>query len=257
MIIAIDIGNTNIKIAVCHQDKIIYNYILSTNHKKTTYEYFIYFNSFITQKNINIQCIKGVVISSVVPIVSAVIEDMCKQYLQIDPIFITNESILYSNITINLNQRNIGTDRIADLVAAQKLWPNKDLLVIDMGTVTVFNLLDKHGSLYGQIITPGISCLIHSMRSQTASLPQVNLHKTDKLISKSTDTSIKSGLYWGYIAMIEGIIKQIITEDKKKFFIIATGGGSNLFIDNKNIHIIDISLTIKGILHLYNAQHPI
>ncbi|KJV69577.1 type III pantothenate kinase [Candidatus Neoehrlichia procyonis] len=258
MIIAIDIGNTNTKIAICHQSTIMHHCILSTCYKRTTYEYFILLNAFTNQKNIKLQHIKYVVISSVVPNINPVIENMCKQHLQVDPIFITNESISNLDITINLDQNSIGNDRIADLVAAQKLWPNQDLLVIGMGTVTVFNLLDKHGSLYGQIITPGIPCLTQSIRSQTALLPQVNLQKTNKLISKSTAESIGSGLYWGYVTMTEGIIKQIFNEEKKNFLIIATGGGSNLFYNNKNIHIIDTLLTIKGILYLHNnitSQH--
>ncbi|ACZ49505.1 pantothenate kinase [Anaplasma centrale str. Israel] len=253
MMVAVDVGNTSTKIALYENGTVVDQWRISTCKNRTAAEYFACLSVLASHGSVDLLAgVRGAAISSVVPVVNGHIEELFECFFGISPVFVTNSHADLFGLRILLTQPTIGADRVADLVAAKILWPARDLLVIDMGTVTVFNLLDKDGALYGQVMAPGVSCLIHSMRECTALLPQTLVREPEKIVCGSTAPSLEAGLYWGYRTMVEGITKQIIREGGARIpYVVATGGGVNLFGNCNYIDHIDRLLTIKGIVQIY------
>ncbi|QGR02262.1 type III pantothenate kinase [Ehrlichia ruminantium] len=249
----IDIGNTNIKFGICINNKIIQTIRISSQPRKTADEYFVFFSSMVNQLHIDDFTITSIIISSVVPSITKPIIELSTNYFNINPIIINNYHADICNIKIDLNDKLLGSDRLASIIGAVTLYPNKNLLVISMGTATVFNLISKERSIYGQVIAPGVHIMAQSMRQHTALLPEISQIKVNKVVHNTLFYAIEAGVYWGYIAMVEGIVKQILHEEKKDLYTIATGGNATLFSDHKNvIKNIDADLTTKGMIHLYN-----
>ncbi|MFV9838684.1 MAG: type III pantothenate kinase [Aaplasma endosymbiont of Hyalomma asiaticum] len=259
MISIIDIGNTNLKFALFEGGRFLHSWRISVSSIGTAAGIYAVLKVLCTSKNIDIHCLKGAAISSVVPSTYGTIKELFESFLGIMPVFITGAHADLFGIRVLVEEKivaaetvQIGPDRVADVVAARTLWPDRDLLVVDMGTVTVFNLLDKSGTLLGQVFAPGLSCLTKSMSACAALLPQVCVNVPSKVICNSSISSMESGLYWGYISMVEGIINRISAEALgMSLYVVATGGGSNLVGNNAPIHETDSLLTIKGILQIY------
>ncbi|AUO55008.1 type III pantothenate kinase [Ehrlichia canis] len=253
MLIAIDVGNTNVKFAICTSNRILKIIRIASQQAKTADQYFFYLNNIINQLNTDFKNINNIIISSVVPSITKPMLELSKNYFNINPIILDNNHADIFNIKINLQNKALGSDRLADIIAASNIYPNKDLLIIGMGTATVFNLLNKDKCIYGQVIAPGAHILAKSMRQFTALLPEVSVSKQDKVVHNNIYHAMESGVYWGYITMVNGMIEKIIKEEKKDLHVIATGGNSYLFFDHKTaINNIETDLTIKGILYLHN-----
>ncbi|KJV63333.1 MULTISPECIES: type III pantothenate kinase [Ehrlichia] len=253
MFVTIDVGNTNIKFAICVNNRIVKTITISSQPRRTADEYFIYLNSTINQLNINYQNINNIIISSVVPSITTSIIELSRNYFNTDPIILDNHHADLFNIKINLQNKALGSDRLADIIAASNLYPNQDLLIIGMGTATVFNLLSSDKCIYGQVIAPGAHILAKSMRQYTALLPEVLVSKQDKVIQNNIYHAMESGIYWGYISMINGMIEKITNEEGKGLHVVATGGNSHLFFEHKTaINNIEADLTIRGLIQLHN-----
>ncbi|AHC39009.1 type III pantothenate kinase [Ehrlichia muris] len=253
MFITIDVGNTNIKFAICVNNRIVKTITISSQPRRTADEYFIYLNATINQLNINSQNINNIIISSVVPSITTPIIELSKNYFNTDPIILDNHHADLFNIKINLQNKALGSDRLADIIAASNLYPNQDLLIIGMGTATVFNLLNSDKCIYGQVVAPGAHILAKSMRQYTALLPEVLVSKQDKVIQNNIYHAMESGIYWGYISMINGMIEKITDEEGKGLHVVATGGNSHLFFEHKTaINNIEVDLTTRGLIQLHN-----
>ena len=249
----IDIGNTNIKFGICINNKIIQTIRISSQPRRTADEYFFFFNSMINQLHISNLTITDVIISSVVPSITKPMIELSTNYFNTTPTIINNYHADICNIKINLNDKLLGSDRLASIIGAVTLYPNKNLLIISMGTATVFNLVNKDKSIYGQVIAPGAHIMAQSMRQYTALLPEISQIKVNKIVHNTLFYAIEAGVHWGYIAMVEGMVKQILHEEKKDLNIVATGGNSTLFTDYSNvIKTIDTDLTMKGMIYLHN-----
>lgn len=250
MIAIVDIGNTNIKFAIYQQQVFLDSWVISSCPTRTAAELYVIISTLASRVEIDIRNLSGAAISSVVPAIDPKMKELFEAFLAIEPVFVTTSAASLFGIRICLAQEIIGADRISDLVAARTLFPGKDLLVIDMGTATVFNLMKNDGMVYGQVIAPGISCITKSLTA--ALLPQVCTRKLTNVVFNSTTPSLESGIYWGYISMVEGLIAKIIREENSKsLHVIATGGSSHLLQGSKQIHTIDRSLTMQGILKIY------
>ncbi|WP_249549074.1 type III pantothenate kinase [Anaplasma phagocytophilum] len=252
MLAIVDVGNTNIKFTIYVGEEFSESWCISTYHERTASELYAILRVLASQANIDIHRLVGAAVSSVVYAVNGSITEMFENFFNIIPVFITSAHASLLGINICLAQNTIGSDRLADVVAARTLYPDRDLLVIDMGTITVFNLVSKNGDLYGQVLSPGLACLVKSVRLCTAALPQVCVNKPTKVISDATAPSLESGLYWGYLSMVEGVIQRILKEESgKSLQIVATGWASDFFHDAAHVLSIDKLLTTKGILQIY------
>ncbi|MDB1135364.1 type III pantothenate kinase [Candidatus Anaplasma sp. TIGMIC] len=253
MIAVVDVGNTNIKFAISADGEFTQCWRISVSYDRTAAELYAILQVLVEGTGIDLRKLKGAAVSSVVPSVNNSIRELFESFLGVTPVFVTCAHSLVLDLGVHFEQKFIGSDRFADLVAARTSWPNQNLLVIDMGTITVFNLLNKEGSLYGQVLAPGLSCMTKSMSLGAALLPQVNVRGTpSKVVAGDLLSAIESGLYWGYVSMVEGTIARIVGEEKDKSLkVVATGGGSVFVKSCPHVYAVDELLTLKGILHIY------
>lgn len=253
MRVVIDIGNTNCKIAVCKQTKIINHWRMQTDARKTEDEYSALVQSFFTSANISVNEVEGVIICSVVPPILFTIQQMCKKLFNVPPLVVgpgvkTGLNIKYEN------PREVGADRIVNAVAALETYPARPLIIIDFGTATTYCYLNSKGDYLGGVITPGITIATEALYTHAARLPRIELKRPKSIIGKTTIDAMQAGVYYGIIAQVKGIVQQLALQGEQPL-VIATGGLVNLIAhDIQEIDIVDEMLTIKGLAIIYERN---
>ena len=246
MNLTIDIGNTNVMICIFKNNQIIKcNKVNVINFsKKKQYNFFK--KLFLKYKILN------VLISSVVPGISEKFFEIFDT-LKVDFFQIKN-LLRICNLKTNIrNKSSIGNDRLINIIYAKHLYA-KSKVIIDFGTATTIDVLDKHGVYDGGVITPGIDLSLKSLQMGTAKLPLVTFKKTNSIVGRSTKEAIQSGFFWGYVSMIQGLIQKIQKEKKTKFKIILTGGNAKFFEGCfENVIKIDEYFNSKGLNYLTNT----
>lgn len=245
MLLAIDAGNTNIVFAIYEGQEQVEQCRLDT----ITGSIPEVIND-IAQKYPEIT---DVIISSVVPKANDAFEKACSYLLKIDPIFVTHDNI---GIEIDLdNPEEVGADRIVNAVAVKAHYQSP-AIIVDFGTATTFDMVDTSGRYGGGVIAPGINLSLKALEQAAAQLPDIKIEKPAKVIGKNTVDAMQSGIYWGYIGLIEGTIKRIADEMGEKPFVIATGGLAPLFDKGTNmIEAVDGDLTMKGLVYIHASQN--
>ena len=256
MLLLIDCGNTNIVFAIAQNDSILKKWRINTDPKRTADEYYVWLIKLLEIENINLLSISDCIIASVVPDALFSLINFNKEYLKIEP-FIVGENNLKIGIDINIdNPSEAGADRIVNAVAVKKFY-NKPSIVIDFGTATTFDIISKSGSYEGGIIAPGVNLSLEALYMAASRLPRIKVDNTKNInvVGKNTKDSMYSGIYWGYISLIEGLVKRINEEKNFNYYVIATGGLSNLFSKNCSIiEKVDNELTLNGLIHIYNIN---
>jgi len=248
LLLGIDIGNTNVEFGFIEKE--IISFKISSNQNKSSDEWIFDLLSIHNFSSINKSEIKDVVISSVVPQLSEKIKLACQKFYNRDPKII-GEDLEYP-IKINYeNPQEVGADRIVNSVAALKLV-KPPIVVIDLGTAITFDVINEKGEYEGGAIFPGIDSSVSALFSKTAKLPKVNIQETISVIGKSTQKSIQSGIFYGYVSLIEGIVKRIKNELQKEPNIILTGGHSEIITKGLAInHKVEKELIMLGIKEIY------
>ncbi|MCC7305192.1 MAG: type III pantothenate kinase [Alphaproteobacteria bacterium] len=251
MLLAIDIGNTNTVFAVYKKDKLLNSWRCQSAAARTADEYAAFLHEMFSIQKITWKDIADIIISSVVPDADFNIRKFCKKYVGKDPVFITSK---ITGVEVLLDRpEEVGADRLVNAAAVKEFYKTP-AIVIDFGTATTFDVVDKKGRYAGGVIAPGINLSIKALAQAAARLPRVSVKKPEKVVGKSTVVAMQSGVYWGYIGLIEGIVKKISAEQKEKFFVLATGGLAPLFADNTSvIKKVDDDLTLKGLLCIYRS----
>ena len=256
MLLLIDCGNTNIVFAIAKNDRILKKWRINTDPKRTADEYYVWLIKLLEIEKINLLSISNCIIASVVPDALFSLINFNKEYLKIEP-FIVGENNLKIGIDINIdNPSEAGADRIVNAVAVKKFY-NKPSVVIDFGTATTFDIVSKSGSYEGGIIAPGVNLSLEALYMAASRLPRIKVDNTKNInvVGKNTKDSMYSGIYWGYISLIEGLVKRINEEKNFNYYVIATGGLSNLFSKNCSIiEKVDNELTLNGLIHIYNIN---
>ena len=253
MLFVIDIGNTNTNIGVFDGEKLLINWNVASDTKKTADEYGILFLSLLNSAQTKFLP-EASIISTVVPQLGETFRAALKKYLNIDAILISHKSKLPFKISLN-EPKELGADRIANAAAAVKLY-TLPAIVIDFGTATSFDIVDEHKNFVGGIITPGLKIQANSLSSFTSKLPKVKIEAPKQAIGKDTISAMLSGIVRGHACMIDGMIKLCEQELDKKANIIATGGFSSvLFPDmERKFDYINKDLTLLGLKHLYDLN---
>jgi type III pantothenate kinase len=246
MLLAIDIGNTNVTFGVFEGDRIKTTWRVSTAIHRTSDEYANTMLSLMERQGVTAGQIKDVVICSVVPPLLIIFEEVCKRYLKKPPLVV--EAGVKTGIRIDMdNPREVGPDRIVNAVAAHKLYGGP-VIVIDMGTATTLDVVSKDGSYIGGAIAPGIIISTEALFTRTAVLPRIELTLPKKAIGRNTIAAMQSGIVFGYIGLIEGIIGRIQAELDEKAKVVAAGGLASLIVDASNvINIVNADLTLVGL----------
>ena len=246
MNLTIDIGNTNVMICIFKNNQIIKSEKVNVTNFSTKKQHNFFKTIFLKYKILN------VLISSVVPEISEKFFEIFNT-LKVD-FFQIKKLLRISNLKTNIrNKSSIGNDRLVNILYAKHLYA-KSKVIIDFGTATTIDVLDKYGVYDGGVITPGIDLSLKSLQIGTAKLPLVNFKKTNSIVGKSTKEAIQSGFFWGYVSMIQGITQKIQTEKKTKFEIILTGGNAKFFKGCfENVIKIDEYFNSKGLNYLTNT----
>ncbi|MFT6331760.1 MAG: type III pantothenate kinase [Lentimonas sp.] len=246
MLLAIDIGNTNIVFGIFQEDKLLHKFRLETVFQKSEEDYAVEIvEAFLNQK---IDCLKilKVVISSVVPNLTSIIEKAVHKFYSSDVFTVGSNLKLKINNTLQ-NKQEVGFDRLLNSIAGYKKFGG-NLIIVDFGTATTFDIVGKDGEYLGGIIAPGVDLSIKALHEATAQLPKIQLKSQNNVIGKSTSEAMNSGIYFGYISLIEGLVEKIKVELGCDVKLILTGGLSNLFKDlAKNKDHIQPDLTLEGL----------
>ncbi len=253
MLLTVNIGNSNIRFGLFDNNinnmKCFKSWIIKSNLKKSLYKYiFLIKNTYIKHK-ISLQLIKNIVIGSVVPFLTNIFIKSLYKIHKIYPTIVNRYSI--SSVYHNSNQ--LGVDLYANAIAGYELYKEKNILIIDIGTALSFTCVGKKGFLKGIIIAPGVKTSLLSLISNTSLLSNVKLKKPFNILGNNTETCIQSGIIYGYLSMIEGLINKINKELNTNCFVIATGGLSHIYSSlTKMIHFYDKLHTIRGLKFLFH-----
>lgn len=246
MLLAIDIGNTNIMFSVFENLKITKSKIVRNKIIISENELYKIFNFLKNHKRLD-----GIIISSVVKKFNDLFKSFFIKHFNIKPFFTKNLLTDFSLKTEIKNKKSIGSDRIVNVIFAKTIT-KPPILIVDFGTATTIDFVNKNGVYEGGVITPGIDLSLLTLNKFTSKLPLVKFKKTKNIIACNTKSAIQSGFFWGYICMIEGLIKKIKKHKRVDPKLILTGGNARLFSDHiKNIFLIDDQLILKGLNYIF------
>lgn len=254
MLLAIDIGNTNITIGLFDKDEILGTFRMTTKIPRTSDEYGIFFCNLLNSKGVSCGDIDAAIMASVVPDVNHHIINGLIKYFNVNPIVVGPGIKTGLKIAIP-NPKEVGADRIVDAVAAYEIYGGP-VLVIDYGTATTHDLVLEDGTLVGGVTSPGIRIAAHALWQDAAKLPKIEIKKPDQILGRDTISSMQSGLVYGHIGQTEYIIRKIKDEaGLSKMTVVATGGlGKIIFDETDSIDYYDSNLTLKGLNMLYHKQ---
>jgi type III pantothenate kinase len=253
MLLAVDVGNTNIVLGVYDEDHLKVSWRISTNRMQTGDEYGIILKNLFLQGGINDSDLTGMVVSSVVPPLMFSLEEMAKRYFNIEPLVVGPGMKTGLNIQID-NPREVGADRIVNAVAGIELYGGP-LIIVDFGTATTFDAISEKGEYLGGSIAPGISISMEALFQRAAKLPRVELVKPKRVIGRDTITSMQSGMIYGFVGQVDGIVTRMIKEFPKTPKVIATGGLAVLIADeSETLEVVNPLLTLEGLRIIYHRN---
>ncbi len=258
MLLALDVGNTNTVLGVFEGKKLLYCWRLATIKNRTVDEYGILIANLFSSRGVPREKIDALIIACVVPPLMGALEGMSHKYFSLTPL-IVQPGIKTGMPILAENPSEVGADRIVNGVAAYSKYGGP-VIVVDFGTATTFDAISVKGEYLGGVIAPGISISAEALFQETAKLPRVDIRKPETVIGKNTIASMQSGLFYGYIAMVEGIIKKIEKELGQPSFVVATGGWVEIIAKEiKQIKKVDENLTLDGLRIIYerNREQPI
>src|ERR1700677_154672 len=262
MLLVLDVGNTNTVLGVFARaakldmggdsdgapryERLLANWRVATVQRSTVDEYGVLFRNLFSMAGLEATGIHGIVISSVVPPLDPVLRQVCERYFNLKPLFI--EPGVKTGMPVHYdNPAEVGADRIVNAVAAFEKYGGP-CVVVDFGTATTFDCVSAKGEYLGGVISPGIGISADALFQRTARLPRVEIRKPARVIGTNTVGSLQSGLYYGYLGLVDGILERLLEEMGKQTKVIATGGlGSMIGTGSRYIEKVDDLLTLDGL----------
>lgn len=253
MILVVDVGNTNIVLGLYEQRTLLHHWRISTNRSATVDEYGILFHNLFQHSGIAFAQVEGVILSSVVPPLMFVMENLCLQYLKRTP-FIVGPGIKTGlNVRVD-NPKEVGADRIVNAVAALELY-GAPCIIVDFGTATTYDYIDASQQLLGCAIAPGIGISTEALYQKAAKLPRIELVKPKSVVGRNTVAAMQAGIIFGYVAQVDGIVERVKQEFNVNPTVIATGGLSELIAsESRTIQVVNPLLTLQGLQMIYEKN---
>jgi len=253
MLLAIDVGNTNTVFALFKELEQLGQWRLSTIRERTADEYAAALSQLMALRGYRHQDIDAVLISSVVPQANTPLRWMARDFLTCDA-HVVGDDLAYP-IEIRLdNPREVGADRVVNAIAARKRY-KLPLVIVDFGTATTFDVVDETGAYCGGAIAAGINLSLEALAGAAAKLPRIAIEQPERAIGRNTIEAMQSGVYWGYVGLIEGLLARIAREYGKEMTVVGTGGLAPLFANGcPAITHVDSDLTMAGLLELYELN---
>lgn len=250
MLLALDAGNTNVTIGVFEEDRLIAHWRLRTVQDQTADEWGVLLRNLFALNSLDLKRIDGIIIASVVPPIDSRLAEMADRYFRFRPMFVTSET--NTGLTVRYdNPREVGADRIVNGVAAFAKYGGP-CVVVDFGTAITFDAISADAEYLGGIICAGIGISIDALFTRTARLPLVAFQEPEKLIGTNTVVSMQSGLYYGAIGMIDGILERLVAQLGSETKCVATGGQSELIVrGSRYLKAVDQDLTLEGLQRIW------
>ena len=258
MLLAINSGNTNVVFAVYDGDRLHASWRAATNPKRTADEYAVWLTQLMALAGLACSDIDATIIANVVPEASFNLIGLCRRYFNSEPLVVGRTNCkLGIGIDVDMPPQNVGADRIANAVAAQDRY-QAPLMVIDFGTSTNFDIVDKTGNYCGGVLAPGPNLSMLALEMAAAQLPRVSIERPPTVVGRSTIPAMQSGVFWGYVGLIEGLVQRIREErGEAAMGVVATGGLAPLFAKETDvIDRVDPDLTLWGLrlIHQRNSN---
>ena len=253
MLLAIEQGNTNTLFAVHDGENWIAQWRAATDASRSADEYAVWLSQLLNMAGLQFGVLTACIISSVVPQSIFNLRNLARRYLHVEPLVIGENADLGIEVRID-KPSEAGADRLVNALGAHIVYPG-DLIVIDSGTATTFDVIAADGGFEGGVIAPGINLSMEALHSAAAKLPRVAIQKPQRVVGKDTVGAMQSGVFWGYVALIEGLIARIKAEREAPMTVVATGGVASLFHGATTaIDHFDPDLTIRGLLEIHRRN---
>lgn len=253
MLLAIEQGNTNTLFAVHDGTDWIAQWRAATEASRTADEYAVWLSQLLSMRGLALKALDACIISSVVPQSLFNLRNLSRRYLGVEPLVIGENAKLGMEARI-LKPSEAGADRLVNAIGAHLKYPG-DLIVIDSGTATTFDVIAADGAFEGGVIAPGVNLSLQALHEAAAMLPRIAIQKPERVIGKDTVSNMQSGVFWGYISLIEGLVARIKAERGEPMTVIGTGGVASLFEGaTDSIDHFDPDLTIRGLLEIWRRN---
>lgn len=257
MLLAVDAGNTNVVFALISEGAIVARWRIATDPRRTADEYAVWLNQLLQLEGYQRSDVHGVIIATVVPKALHNLTVLAQKYFGGDPL-VAGEPPVEWGIALDVEEpQSVGADRALNVIAAHAHHPG-DLIIIDFGTATTFDVVDYSGAYKGGIIAPGINLSLDALVTAAARLPRIAIEAptSDSVVGRDTVSQMQIGIYWGYIAMIEGLVARLKAEVGRPAKVISTGGLAVLFEQHTPVFdAIEPDLTIQGLAMLWERAH--
>ncbi|MFO1243024.1 MAG: type III pantothenate kinase [Rickettsiales bacterium] len=254
MLLAIDVGNTNTVFALFDEDNLVGHWRISTIAGRTSDEYWVWLRQLLEEHGVNKRLIHAAIVATVVPETQYEILTLCQRYFGVQALLVGSPDVKL-NIEIKIDRpQEVGADRLVNAVEAWRRY-KQSCIVVDFGTATTFDVVDSDGNYCGGVIAPGVHLSLDALRRAAAKLPGIRIRRPDKVIGTTTVGAMESGMFFGYVSLIDGIATRIKAEYGKPMKVVATGGLATLYA--KASEVIDETeedLTIFGLHTIYKIN---